>query len=89
MLCCVGIMLLAAKSCGDNSVSSCMSHSRAKGPGASASAFSMARSLSGEGPSGPRGGAKGSYRRTPRWDLRVPHRYQLVCLEDRELLLRI
>ena len=45
---------------GDNSVSSCRSHSRAKGPGTSADAFSMARSLCGEGPRGHGRGTKGS-----------------------------
>ena len=45
---------------GDNSVSSCRSYGRAKGPGASAGAFPTARSLSGEGPRGPRRCAKGS-----------------------------
>ena len=46
---------------GDNPVSSC-SYSEPKGPGTSAGAFPMARSLSGEGPRGPGRGAKGSYK---------------------------
>ena len=53
---------------GDNSVSSCRSYIRAKGPGTSAGAFPihpMALSLYGKDPRGPRGGAKGS-RGTPR-----------------------
>jgi hypothetical protein len=40
--------------------SSCRSYSRAKGPGTSADAFTMAFSLSAEDPRGPRRGAKGS-----------------------------
>jgi hypothetical protein len=43
---------------GDNSVSNCRSCSRAKGPGTRAGAFPMARSLSEEGPRGPRRGVK-------------------------------
>ena len=44
---------------GDNSVSSCSSCSRAKGPGTSAGAFSMARSLSGEDQRGSSTGCQG------------------------------
>ena len=52
--------ILAIGTWGDtcNAVSSCSrSHSRAKGPGTSAGAFSMAHSLYGEDPRGPRRGA--------------------------------
>jgi hypothetical protein len=55
---------------GDNSVSSCRSYRRAKGPGTSAGAFPTALSLSGEGPRGPRRGAKGSCG-TPRGPLEL------------------
>jgi hypothetical protein len=61
---------------GDNAVSSCRSYSRAKCPGA----FPVALSLSGEGPRGPRRGAKGCcgtpgapLSQQPRWLKRVAH----------------